>query len=206
MAESPWPTIHTERGALAEDLAGLRPEQWSTFSLCSDWTVHEVLAHQLATATMTPLGFLGKIAASGFSLEKMTHKGVAAKGSGGPAATLEAFRAARTSKSSPPGPVDSWLGECLVHSEDIRRPLGIKREYPLDAVTRALDFYKKSNLIVGAKRRVAGLALKATDTDWAYGEGSAVEGPAMSLLMAMVGRKAALEDLTGPGVAALRAR
>jgi len=44
MAESPWPTIHAERAALADDLAGLSAEQWATPSLCQGWTVHQVLA------------------------------------------------------------------------------------------------------------------------------------------------------------------
>src|SRR6478672_3507798 len=35
---SPWPTIHTERAALADDLAGLTHDQWETPSLCAPWT------------------------------------------------------------------------------------------------------------------------------------------------------------------------
>src|SRR5690348_15293490 len=49
-----WPIIHTERHALADDLAGLTPEQWATPSLCGRWSVHDVLAHMLATAKETP--------------------------------------------------------------------------------------------------------------------------------------------------------
>lgn len=206
MADSVWPTIHAERAALADDLANLSAEQWATPSLCDSWNIHQVLAHQVATATMSPLGFLAKLAAAGFSFQKMSHKDVAANSAGGPAATLAAFQAAQTSKSSPPGPADSWLGECLVHSEDIRRPLGIKRAYPMAAVLRTLDFYKKSNLIVGAKKRIEGLQLRATDGSWTHGEGALVEGPALSLLLATVGRKQVLDDLTGPGVDILRGR
>ena len=136
----------------------------------------------------------------------MSHRAVAEASAGGPEATLAAFRANADSKKSPPGPVDSWLGETLIHSEDIRRPLGISHSYPMDAVVRTLDFYKKSNLIVGAKKRIAGLTLKATDADWSTGSGPLVEGPAMSLLLAMTGRKPALDDLTGDGVATLRER
>ncbi|MEO8329995.1 MAG: maleylpyruvate isomerase N-terminal domain-containing protein, partial [Candidatus Nanopelagicales bacterium] len=47
VSDSIWPTIHAERRALADDLAGLTPQQWETPSLCDEWNVHQVLAHQL---------------------------------------------------------------------------------------------------------------------------------------------------------------
>jgi uncharacterized protein (TIGR03083 family) len=206
MPESPWPTIHAERAALADDLAALTPEQWATPSLCEGWTVHDLLAHQVATAKMTPGAFFTKFAGSGFSFGKFADKGIAAERAGGPAATLDEYRKVQTWTKSPPGPKDSWLGEAIVHAEDIRRPLGIHRAYPLPWVTRAIDFYTGSNAIIGGKKRVEGLTLKATDTDWSRGSGPLVEGPAISLLMAACGRKAAMDDLTGPGLETLRSR
>ena len=98
------------------------------------------------------------------------------------------------------------LGEALIHSDDIRRPLGIKHDYPTDAVVRCLDFFKGSNLLIGAKKRIAGLSLQATDTSWSHGSGPKVSGPAHSLLMAMTGRSPAIDDLEGDGVETLRAR
>jgi hypothetical protein len=91
-----------------------------------------------------------------------------------------------------------------VHGEDIRRPLGIAHAYPMDALTRVADFYKGSNLLIGAKRRIAGVTLRATDADWSTGTGPEAAGPMLSLLLAMTGRSAALADLTGEGVASLR--
>jgi uncharacterized protein (TIGR03083 family) len=206
MSESPWPTIHAERQALADDLASLSDEQWQLPSLCSGWSVHQALGHMVATAKMTPPRFLGHIARSGFNFDKMVRADVGTETAGGPAATLAELRAHANATTSPPGPVDSWLGETLVHSEDIRKPLGISHTYPAAALARTLDFYKKSNLIVGAKKRIAGLTLRATDIDWSTGEGPVVEGPATSLLLAMTGRRPALEDLSGDGLATLRGR
>src|SRR4051794_33913439 len=160
----------------------------------------------VATAKMTPPKFFVKLAAAGFGFERMTAKEIATEADGGPAPTLERFRAVESSTSGPPGPATSWLGETLVHAEDIRRPLGLRHAYPTDAVTRTTDFYAGSNLLIGGKRRVAGLMLRATDTNWVRGSGPVVEGPAMALLMATAGRRAALEDLSGPGVETLRAR
>ena len=53
---------------------------------------------------------------------------------------------------------------------------------------------------------MAGLTLRATDTDLTVGSGPVVEGPAMSLLLAATGRRAALGELSGPGVAELAKR
>jgi len=206
MASSPWPVIHQERGALVDDLSSLSDAQWQTPSMCSEWSVHDLLAHMVATAEMTKLGFFGKFAGSGFNFDKFAAKEVAAGTARGPAATLQAMRDAQNNTSSPPGPVDSWLGETLIHSEDIRRPLGIKHEYPPEAVVRLLDFYKGSNLIVGAKKRISGVALRATDADWSTGNGPEVSGPAMSLLLAMTGRSASLDDLSGDGLETLGSR
>ncbi|HMC71807.1 MAG TPA: hypothetical protein VKJ07_21800 [Mycobacteriales bacterium] len=69
-----------------------------------------------------------------------------------------------------------------------------------------LDFFKKSNLIIGSKSRIEGVTLRATDADWSYGSGPEAAGPAHALLMAMTGRKEALADLTGEGVETLRSR
>lgn len=206
MPESKWAAIHAERKALADDLADLTPGQWTTPSLCSAWTVHQVLAHQVATARMTPARFVGKIVAAGFSLTRMLDKEIAVESADGPARTLAKFRSVQTSTSSPPGPKDTWLGEAIVHGEDIRRPLGLRREYPLPLVTRVTEFYSKSNAVIGGKRRLAGLTLKATDTDWSRGSGPLVEGPALALLLATTGRKTALEELSGPGLEILRSR
>jgi uncharacterized protein (TIGR03083 family) len=206
MATSVWPTVHAERAALADDLAGLTPEQWSRPTMCSEWNVHEVFAHQLSAAKMTPPKFFAKLAGAGFSFNGFTAKQVALESAGGPAATLAAFRAAQNRTSAPPGPKDTWLGEAFVHGEDIRRPLGIKREYPLDEVARALTFYAGSDVIIGGKSRVAGLTLTATDTDVTIGTGPVVEGRVMSLLLAASGRTVAIDELSGPGVETLRSR
>lgn len=201
-----WPTIHAERHALANDLAQLADDQWQTPSLCSGWTVHDVLAHLLATAKMTPPKFFGKFLAAGFNFAKFADREIAEERAGGPEATLAAFRAAEQRTSSPPGPKTSWLGETLVHAEDIRRPLGIAHDYPKDAAAQVVRFYANSNAIVHGKSRVAGLTLRATDTDLTVGSGPEVSGPVLSLALATTGRPAVLDELSGPGVEILRTR
>ena len=201
-----WATIANERGALAEDLAELPVDRWATQSLCPDWTVQDALAHMTSTAHITPPAFLLGMAGSGLNFEKFSRKGIARWRGDSPAQTLQSFREVQHSRRHPPGPSATWLGEAIVHAEDIRRPLGIRHAYPADAVRQALDFYKGSNALIGTKRRIAGVTLRATDTDWTHGSGPDAHGPMLSLLLAGTGRTAALDDLTGEGVAVLRSR
>lgn len=201
-----WPMVHAERTALADDLESLDEARWATKSLCEDWTVRDVLAHMTATAKLTPPRFVAKMVGSGFSITRLQAKDISTESGNSPADTLARFRAEVHSTKRPPGPLVSWLGEAIIHAEDIRRPLGIGHEYQTDAAVRVADFYKGSSLIVGAKKRIAGLRLRATDVDWEHGDGQDVSGPIVSLVMAMTGRKPALADLTGEGVATLSSR
>ena len=206
MASDVWPTIHAERKALAADLDGLTATDWDTESLCDGWTVRDVVAHMTAAAQLNGPKFFGRLIGSGFSFEKVQAKGIAAQRGASPADTLANFKAQIDSTGRPPGPIDTMLGETIVHSEDIRRPLGVQHTYPTDAVVRVAGFLKGSNLIIGTKKRIAGLQLQATDVEWSTGDGPTVEGQILDLLMAMTGRKAALDSLTGDGVATLRSR
>jgi uncharacterized protein (TIGR03083 family) len=206
MASSPWPVIHAERAALADDLDGLPADQWATPSLCTGWTVYQVLGHMTATAKMTPVAFFVGMAGTGFRFNAMSQHHIDRETAGGPADTLAEFRRHITATTSPPGPVDTWLGETILHGEDIRRPLGIAHTYPQDALVRVADFYKRSNLLIGAKRRIAGVTLRADDVAWSTGGGPEAHGPLLSLLLVMTGRQAALSDLSGDGVPTLQAR
>jgi uncharacterized protein (TIGR03083 family) len=201
-----WPVIHAERKGLAADLGTLSEEQWATASLAAPWTVRDALAHMTATAKISPAAFFPKLAGAGFSLTKMQDSDIARERGTSAADTLARFEAVISSVKHPPGPTDTWLGETIVHSEDIRRPLGLRHDYPSEAVVRVASFYQGSNLLIGTKRRIEGLTLLATDQEWSHGSGPEVSGPILSLLMAMTGRKAPLDDLTGDGVAILRDR
>jgi uncharacterized protein (TIGR03083 family) len=202
----PWPLIHAEREALAADLSSLTDEQWATPSLCDGWTVRDVLGHLTATAKMTRVGFFVGLASAGFRFNKMGEKNIARESTPAPADGLAEFRKHLKDTTHPPGPVDAMLGEAVIHGEDIRRPLGISHQYPVAAVTQVADFFKGSNLLIGAKRRIDGLTLRATDAEWSTGTGPEVSGPQVSLVLAMTGRSAALADLSGDGVDTLRSR
>ena len=201
-----WHQIHDAREALLPDLEKLSDAQWQTQSLCDEWTVQQVVAHMVGTATSTKLGFFKGIVKNKGDFDAHIADAVRTYGSGAPSETLAAYKDSLYNRTAPPGPVASWLGEVIVHSEDIRRPLGIDHDYRVETLTQVADFYKESNLIIGSKKRIEGIELMAVDTEWQTGSGPIASGPILSLLMTMVGRPHYLDDLSGEGVAELRKR
>lgn len=201
-----WEIVRPEREALAADLEAIDEAAWATPSLCPGWTVRDVVAHVTALARMTPVKFFSKLLASGFNPSRVQARDIALEKGGTVADTLAGFRRITANESGLPGQAKTLVGETLVHAEDIRRPLGIAHQYPLDALAAVADLYKGSNLIAGTKRRIAGLALQATDIPWSTGAGPVVSGPMLSLLMVMAGRATVLVDLQGAGIQILGTR
>jgi len=202
--ENAWPLVHAERVALAEDLTTLTEPEWKTASLCAGLSVREVLAHLTAGASLTPLRWLAGVIRCRFDFDRQVAMRLAEHLGASGAETLDLFRAVVESTTKPPLPVLAMLGEAVVHGEDIRRPLGIRRAYPMATLTRLAGYYRGSDMVVLAKGRIGGLRLEATDGPFRTGEGALVSGPTLSLIMAMTGRNAHLDDLTGEGVARLR--
>ncbi len=199
-----WPLVHAQRAALVDDLARLTDEQWEAPSLCGGWTVHDVAAHLVDNARTTRLGILRAMVRARFDFDRQNAEGVVRERCATTRETLHRLRSVVTRTSTPPAPFDSRLVEEVVHGEDIRRPLGIQRVYPDDVVARSLRYQVRTPVSFGGgKQRVAGVRLRATDADITLGDGPEVSGPALSLLLVVSGRDAALPDLTGPGVPAL---
>ncbi|MBB1153029.1 maleylpyruvate isomerase family mycothiol-dependent enzyme [Amycolatopsis dendrobii] len=198
-----WPQIHAERAALADDLSDAA---WNTPSLCEGLSVREVLAHLTAGASLTPLRWMAGVLRCRFDFDRQVAMRLAEHLGDNPADTLARFRRVVTSTTKPPLPVVAMLGETVVHGEDIRRPLGIRHEYPLETLTAVARYYLGSDLVVLAKGRVRGLRLAATDSDFSGGSGPLVSGPTLALIMAMTGRSRFLDDLDGDGVEVLRHR
>ncbi|WDV56603.1 maleylpyruvate isomerase family mycothiol-dependent enzyme [Streptomyces coeruleorubidus] len=181
--------IRTERAALTADLADLTDEQWATPSLCAGLTVREVLAHLTAGASLNAISWLAGVIRCRFDFDKQVAMRLAEQLGQTPGETLERFRRMT-----------------IVHGEDIRRPLGIRRDYPIEVVTQAAEYYQGSDLVVVAKGRIGGLRLVADDGPFTTGSGSLVSGRTLTLVMAMTGRATYCDDLEGDGVELLRSR
>jgi uncharacterized protein (TIGR03083 family) len=201
-----WRHIHQEREAVSGSLAPLTPEQWATPSWCEGWSVQETTGHLVAAAEQTPLNFYKELIQAGFRFNVFTERGATRLSAVGPDELVRRLEARTTTTNHPPAPVMAMLGEIVVHGEDIRRPLGLKHEPAEAALVALADSWKNSNLLIGSKRRIAGVRLTATDVSWSHGDGPEVSGPLLPLILAMTGRKGAHGDLRGDGLAVLASR
>ena len=205
-AGSVWPLVHAERAALAEDLAALDDAQWAHPSLCERWVIEDVVAHLTAAASIGPLRWFASVLGARFDFDLHNDRRLAEYRGATPAETLERFRRIVTSTTSAPGPTAAWLGEVVVHAQDIRRPLGLVRMPSVGAVTEVARFYARRNFTVAGRTAIEGVRVEATDGPFATGAGPLVSGTTLALTMAMAGRRAYCDDLSGSGVSVLRAR
>ncbi|GAA4914386.1 maleylpyruvate isomerase family mycothiol-dependent enzyme [Streptomonospora salina] len=201
-----WESVHAERARLADDLSGLRAEQWAAPSLCGRWTVEEVVAHLTATASVGRLRWLRSIAGARFDPDVHNRRRLEEYRGATPADTLDRFRDVIRSTVAPTRDTAAWLGEVVVHGQDIRHPLGLETTPESDAVTEVARFFAVRDFTVDSRKAAAGLRLEADDGPFAVGSGPVVRGGTLALTMAMAGRSAYCDDLTGDGVATLRSR
>ena len=195
---------HHERADLAEFLATLTPRDWEAPSLCTRWSVKDVVAHVISYEELGTLGLVKRFA-KGW-IVRTNQVGVDEFAALSPQQLLEFLR----NHLQPHGLTAGFGGmialvDGTIHHQDIRRALGRPRTVPVDRLERVLGLVP-GNPRLGAGRRIRGLRLRATDIDWAHGRGPEVTGPGEALLMAMSGRPAALADLRGPGLDTLARR
>ncbi|MFG3320715.1 maleylpyruvate isomerase family mycothiol-dependent enzyme [Streptomyces sp. NPDC048171] len=198
--------IHVERSALAQDLAELSEAQWATASLCERWTVEEVVAHLTAGAGTGMWRWLLSMLAARFDPDLHNDRRLAQHRGATPEETLRRFREVVTGPAGPTGHTAAWLGEIVVHGEDIRRPLGLVRTPPVATTTAVARFFAGRDFTVASRTVIAGLRVEATDGPFTTGAGDLLRGPTLSLVTVMAGRTAACDDLEGDGAAILRAR
>ncbi|MCU1528541.1 MAG: hypothetical protein JWP75_2304 [Frondihabitans sp.] len=201
-----WALAHAERAALAVDLAGLSAEQWHRESLCGQWDVEQVVAHLTAAASTTRWRWLLSMLGARFRPDVHNQRRLEEHLGSIPADTLDQFRAVITSSTAPTADTPAYLGEVVVHAQDIRQPLGLPRVPSIEALTAVAEFYARRNFTVASRTHAAGLQLTADDGPFTAGTGPLVTGPTLALVMTMAGRVAYLDELHGPGVATLRAR
>jgi uncharacterized protein (TIGR03083 family) len=201
-----WTHVRTERSAFADDLAALDDAAWNSPSLCVGWTVRDVVAHLTAGASVGRWAWLRSIVAARFDADVHNARRMAEHRGADPADTLRRFRAVVDSRVAPSGDTAAWLGEIVVHGQDVRTPLRIPRTPSVAAATAVARFFATRNFTVSGRTVARGLRLEATDGPFARGDGPAVRGRTLALVMVMAGRPAALAELEGDGVAELERR
>jgi uncharacterized protein (TIGR03083 family) len=195
---------YEERADLAAYLQTLSEDDWHAPSLCRGWSVKDVVAHVISYEELGALGVLKRFARGRFV--RANEIGVREFAHYTPAELLDFLH----SHLRPQGLTAGFGGmigliDGTVHHQDIRRTLGHPRTVPTERLERILPLVP-SNPRLGAGKRIRRLRLRATDVAWQHGDGPEVIGTGEALLMAMTGRRAALDELTGPGLPTLAQR
>ena len=190
-----------EREEFAAMLEGLSPEQWESPTLCANWRVRDVVAHVIGYDPLNRLQLVRRMAKGVVTSGGANTVGVAEYAGTSPkelTALMHQYVEPRGLTAGFGGRIA--LTDGMIHQQDIRRPLGKPRAIDAERLRVALDFALTAPRILGAWR-ARGVRLVATDVDWCHGKGDEVRGTGEALLMAMAGRRAALDDLDGPGKA-----
>jgi uncharacterized protein (TIGR03083 family) len=177
----------------------LTPEQWDSPTLCELWTVRQVAIHTVSYDELTTGGLVARVLKGRLNTDRINAIGVADYADSTPEQITAMIRA----NTDPHGLTGGFGGRIaltdgMIHQQDIRRSIGVPRAIDPERLRTALHFARFAPTIRGAWR-ARGVRLVATDLDWAYGKGPEVQGSGEALLMAMAGRRAALDDLAGPG-------
>ncbi len=193
-----------ERTDLADLLATLTLDQWNAPSLCARWRVRDVVAHVMSFDGVTLLGMLRRAIRG--RMVNINQVGVDELASLSPEQLLDRLRA----RLRPQGLATTFGGrlallDVTIHHQDIRRPLGLPRTIPVERLRCVLSDSLRSPELPGW-HLARGVRLAPTDLDWSHGSGPDVTGPAEAVLMAVAGRRSALEELTGPGQPVLAGR
>ena len=201
-----WRMVHAERSALAEDLSDLTADQWQHRTLCGQWCVEEVVAHLTAAASLNRWRWVRSMLGARLRADVHNQRRLAEYRGTNPAETLSRFRGVIESTAAPSGHTPAYLGEVVVHAQDIRQPLRLPRSPSVDALTPVADFFARRNFAVSSRTRAVGLQLRADDGPFAAGSGPLITGSTLSLVMSLAGRSPYLDQMDGPGLPTLRAR
>ena len=189
-----------EREGFASFLDGLTSQQWNSPTLCELWTVREVAIHTVSYDELSTAGLVGRFLKGRLNTDRINAIGVADYSDRSPEQITVLIR----SYAQPHGLTGGFGGKIaltdgMIHQQDIRRSIGLPRTIDPERLRTALNFARFAPTIRGAWR-ARGVRLVASDLDWSHGRGPEVRGPGEALLMAMAGRRAALD---GPGKAKL---
>ena len=166
-----------ERADIAELVASLTPEEWEAPTLCEQWRVRDVVAHMFSYEELSTLGLVGRFAKGRFARGGPNAVSLATYADWSPDELVALVRAHQRPRGLTAGFGGRIaLTDGTIHHQDIRRPLGRPRAIPADRLVTVLEFAKTAPTI-GAKKRIRGLRLTATDVDWTAGDGPEVTGP-----------------------------
>ncbi|HEY1920539.1 MAG TPA: maleylpyruvate isomerase family mycothiol-dependent enzyme [Streptosporangiaceae bacterium] len=203
-----------ERRELADTFDELTVAESQAPSLCHAWTVHDIAAHLVMVLEISVPQFMRALVRARGSFDRANDRLTQTWAERPLPELSEALRNLADSRFTPPGAgPEAPLADVLVHGMDVRKPLGISRDIPPGRVEAALGFLADFKPVPGqpgptlvARHLLDGLRLQADDLDWSHGTGRVVAGRGQDLLLAITGRMAGAQNLTGPGAPALLSR
>lgn len=189
----------SEREDLRDLLSGLSAEQWRAPSLCTGWSVQDVVAHLLSYEELSGRQVAERAIRSGLRVDRMNAGCLRDYAERSPAELLALLDDHLTPAGLTAGVGGAIaLTDGMIHQQDIRRPLGLPRVIPAQRLVPALRTALFAPVLLGVLR-VRDVRLVATDIDWTFGRGPEVRGAAEALLMCVAGRRGVVAELSGPG-------
>jgi uncharacterized protein (TIGR03083 family) len=205
-ALDPVTLVRALRVAAADLGASLSPAQWKAPSLCDGWTCGDVVGHLAWVASMPSASFAVDLVRAGGRLNRATAAAARRVAAPPQAEVCERLRRRAATQRVGARIAPFLLADVVVHTQDIRRPLGIPNDLDPAVMRLALDHVVRHLSSVGGRSRLRGLELRATDIDWRHGSGRLVSGTAEQLLMVAAGRMSVVAELEGHGKDALAGR
>jgi uncharacterized protein (TIGR03083 family) len=197
-----WERAGKLRRDLADTVEGLSEEQLHAQSLCDQWTVQGVACHVTGFVTTGFAKFMWTVAKHRGNFDTASQD-MANTELARPFADVLADLRARSTKSAalPLFPEEMTMTDTMIHTQDIRRPLGLDGSFDDESMRAALVFLTEHKLATTLvdRKPLEGVKLTATDLDWSWGEGAEITGTAEAIMMAIANRSPALADISGPG-------
>lgn len=200
-----WPWIREERASILETFEGLTDSQWDVPSLCGAWNVRQVLGHLIVAAAPPKGRFVVEVAKARGSFDKANDRLAREEAERPTSELIDRYRAVLDERNTPPGfGPEAPLGDILLHSLDVRIPLGLPSDRPPERYAPVLEtVLGRLGARIFAPPRRPSLHWVATDHLWTHGTGEEVAGTMADLALAATGRSARVDALTGPGQRAL---
>ncbi|WP_328450849.1 maleylpyruvate isomerase family mycothiol-dependent enzyme [Amycolatopsis sp. NBC_00438] len=204
-----WAGVEQGRLRLADLLDALPPEDWERPSLCTGWSIRDVAAHVTANPQFGVGDWLREAARARGNFNRMIHDSARRRAQAPTGEIVAQLRNHAASRRVPPVPgagPDSTIMDVLTHTQDIALALGQEPRIPPEDAAAGLGSLWKLKFPFNPRKNLAGMRFIATDTDWAVGEGAEIHGPASAFLLLFTNRKAAYEQLRGPGLPLAKAK
>lgn len=203
--EDRWDLAAKARGDFADLLDSLTEEQLNGTTLCKDWTPLDIAGHLVSFVELSLPSMMLGMAKAGFNTDKAWINNANQYKAMGVSAITKSLR----DNGEKTAPMKSFSAgvvvmDVCVHTQDVRRGLGLEGELDPEALRYSLDWatsHKQRKIHVPPKD-IAGLRLEADDIHWSTGDGDLVRGPAEAILLG-INRRDMSAELTGDGVAKL---